>query len=135
MDLLEKFHQGMVAEEIFQVQEGYSAMHVGSGGSRVLATPWMIAFMERVAHRMLVEHLQEGTSSVGVLVDVRHLAPTPVGNTVRVRAEIVGLEGTQVTFAVQAWDESEKIGEGSHQRVVIDEARFLGRVESKKAND
>lgn len=132
MNLNEIFHKGMIAEEAFQVEEGYSAIHVGSGGSRVLATPWMIAFMERVAHRMLAERLPEGTSSVGVLVDVRHLAPTPVGNTVHVRAEIIALEGMQVTFAVQAWDETEKIGEGNHQRVVIDEARFLRRVESKK---
>jgi fluoroacetyl-CoA thioesterase len=135
MNLLEKFHKGMVVEETFQVEEGHSAIHVGSGGSRVLATPWMIAFMERVAHRLLVENLPEGISSVGVLVEVRHLAPTPVGNTVRVRAEIIALEGAHVTFALQAWDETEKIGEGSHQRVVIDEARFLRRVESKKVND
>lgn len=132
MNLLEKLHKGMIAEETFQVEEDHSAIHVGSGGSKVLATPWMIAFMERVAHRLLSENLPEGTSSVGILVEVRHLAPTPVGKTVRVRAEIIALEGRQVTFVLQAWDEMEKIGEGSHQRVVIDEARFLKRVDSKK---
>jgi predicted thioesterase len=66
------------------------------------------------------------------LVDVRHLAPTPIGAAVRVQVEIVTLDGAQVTFSVQAWDQAEKIGEGRHQRVVINEARFLRRVEGKK---
>ncbi len=132
MDIEKTLRQGLTREEIFQVSEEHAAVHVGSGGSRVLATPWMIAFMERVAHRLLTEHLVEGDSSVGVLVNVRHLAPTPVGTSVRVRAEVVELKGSQVTFSVQAWDQEEKIGEGTHRRVVIDEARFLRRVEAKQ---
>jgi predicted thioesterase len=88
--------------------------------------------MERVAHRLLGQHLPDGESSVGVLVDVRHLAPTPIGAVVRVQVEIVILDGAQVTFSVQAWDQAEKIGEGRHQRVLINEARFLRRVEGKK---
>jgi predicted thioesterase len=124
--------KGMTREEMFQVAEEHTAIHVGSGGSRVLATPWMIAFMERVAHRLLAENLPAGESSVGVLVDVRHLAPTPIGAAVRVQVEIVTMDGAQVTFSVQAWDQAEKIGEGRHQRVLINEARFLRRVEGKK---
>jgi len=124
--------KGMTREEMFQVAEEHTAIHVGSGGSRVLATPWMIAFMERVAHRLLAENLPAGESSVGVLVDVCHLAPTPIGAAVRVQVEIVTLEGAQVTFSVQAWDQVEMIGKGRHQRVVINEARFLRRVEEKK---
>jgi predicted thioesterase len=131
MDLEKVIIKGMTREEKFQVAEEQAAAHVGSGGSRVLATPWMIAFMERVAYRLLAEHLPEGESSVGVLVDIRHLAPTPVGNSVRVQAEISDLAGTKVTFAVQAWDHIEKIGEGNHQRVVINRARFQRRVEAK----
>ena len=132
MDIDEVIQKGMVREEMFQVAEEHTAIHVGSGGSRVLATPWMIAFMERVAHRLLAENLPAGESSVGVLVDVRHLAPTPIGAAVRVQAEIVTVAGAQVTFSVQAWDQAEKIGEGRHQRVLINEARFLRRVEGKK---
>ena len=132
MDIDKVIQEGMTREENFQVTEEHTAIHVGSGGSQVLATPWMIAFMERVAHRLLVENLPAGESSVGVLVEVRHLAPTPVGKTVRMQVEIVKLDGTQVTFFVQAWDQAEKIGEGRHQRVVINEARFLRRVEGKK---
>jgi predicted thioesterase len=123
---------GMSREELFHVAEEHAAITVGSGASRVLATPWMIAFMERVAHRMLAENLPAGESSVGVLVDIRHLAPTPIGAAVRVQAEIVMIEGSRLTFSVQAWDREEKIGEGRHQRVVINEARFLRGVEKKK---
>lgn len=132
MDLEKVIQKGMTREETFQVAEEHAAIHVGSGGSRVLATPWMIAFMERAAHRLLAENLPTGESSVGVLVDIRHLAPTPIGATVRVQVEIVMLDGAQVTFSVQAWDQVEKIGEGRHQRVAINEARFLRRVEGKK---
>ncbi len=132
MDIAEVIQKGMTREETFQVAEEHTAIHVGSGGSRVLATPWMIAFIERAAHRLLAENLPAGESSVGVLVDVRHLAPTPIGAAVRVQVEIVTLDGAQVTFSVQAWDQAEKIGEGRHQRVVINEARFLRRVEGKK---
>ena len=132
MDLEKLIKKGLVHEESFQVAEEHSAIQVGSGGSQVLATPWLIAFMERVAYRMLEELLPEGRSSVGGLVDIRHMAPTPIGSTVRVRAEIEDLQGSSVVFGVQAWDQVEKIGQGSHQRVVIDEARFLKRLEGKK---
>ena len=128
----EVIQKGMIREEMFQVAEEHTAIHVGSGDSRVLATPWMIAFMERVAHRLLAENLPPGESSVGVLVDVRHLAPTPIGAAVRVQVEIVTVDGAQVIFSVQAWDQAEKIGEGRHQRVLINEARFQRRVEGKK---
>lgn len=132
MDLEKVIKKGLVHEDSFQVAEEHSAIQVGSGGSQVLATPWLIAFMERVAYRMLEELLPEGRSSVGVLVDVRHMAPTPIGSTVRVRAEIEDLQGSSVVYRVQAWDQVEKIGQGIHQRVVIDEARFLKRLEGKK---
>lgn len=132
MDYQKTVHKGLIREETFIVEEQHAAAHVGSGGSRVLATPWMIAFMERVAYRLLAEHLSDGESSVGVLVDVRHLAPTPVGASVRVKAEVEQLENSQVTFALDAWDQAEKIGAGSHRRVVIDEERFLRRVEAKR---
>jgi fluoroacetyl-CoA thioesterase len=131
MDLEKVIRKGSVHEESFQVVEEHSAIQVGSGGAPVLATPWLIAYLERVAYRMLAEVLPAGTSSVGVLVDVRHLAPTPVNGAVRVRAEINELQGSKVVFKVLAWDQVEKIGEGIHQRVVIDEARFLKRVEGK----
>ena len=131
MELSELFHPGMTREDSFPVTIENSAIHIGSGSSRVLATPWMIAFMERVSHRLLTCCLPDGFSSVGTHLDVRHLAPTPVGATVRVRVEVLSLDGNRVYFSIEAWDNLEKIGEGKHERVVIEEARFLHRVEKK----
>jgi fluoroacetyl-CoA thioesterase len=134
MDIAELIHPGMTREDNFEVTMEYSAIHLGSGSARVLATPWMIAFMERVSHRLLTCCLPEGHSSVGSHVDVHHLAPTPVGATIRVRVEVLAVDGNRVDYSVEAWDEVEKIGEGKHTRVVIDEARFWKRVEKKMAS-
>jgi fluoroacetyl-CoA thioesterase len=131
MDLNYTLKVGMKREEIFQIQDEHAAIHVGSGSLKVLATPWMIAFMERVSHRMLKEHLPEGTSSVGAMITVRHLAPTPIGNPIRIHAEITEINQHKIKLAVNAWDEKEQIGTGDHLRVVIDEASFLKRVELK----
>jgi len=122
-----------VREQTFVVNVENTAIHLGSGASGVLATPWMIAFMERTAHNLLTCCLPEGETSVGIHLDVRHLAPTPQGGQVRIRAEVLAVEGKKVTFSVEAWDALEKVGEGLHERVVIDEARFLRRVEKKVA--
>jgi fluoroacetyl-CoA thioesterase len=132
MDLNEILQPGMYKEETFQVANEQTAIHVGSGASRVLATPWMIAFMERVSHGMLAAKLPRGYSSVGVVVNVRHLAPTPVGDRVRVRAEITSIDGWRVNFHVEAWDSKEQVGTGEHQRFVIDEQRFLKRAAAKR---
>lgn len=134
MELSELIHPGMIREDSFPITMENSAIHIGSGSSRVLATPWMIAFMERVSHRLLTCCLPEGFSSVGTHLDVRHLAPTPVGATIRVSAEVLSLDENKVYFSIEAWDKLEKIGEGKHERVVIDEARFLRRVEKKIAS-
>ncbi len=134
MELAELIKPGMAREDSFAITMDNSAIHIGSGSSRVLATPWMIAFMERVSHRLLMCCLPEGYSSVGTHLDVRHLAPTPVGATIRVKAEVLSLDGIRVNFSIEAWDNLEKIGEGQHERVVIEEARFLRRVEKKLAS-
>ncbi len=131
MEIAELIHPGMVREDSFDITPENSAIHLGSGSARVLATPWMIAFMERVSHRLLMCCLPEGYSSVGTHLDVRHLAPTPVGASIRVRSEVVSLEGSRIYFSIEAWDKFEKIGEGQHERVIIEEARFWRRVEKK----
>ncbi len=123
---------GMKYEKVFQVEERHTASHVGSGDLSVLATPSMIAFMEYVSRDLLAQHLAPENSSVGVLVDVRHLAATPVGQPVRVACEVTEIDGRRVTFNVEAWDAQEKVGEGRHQRVIIDSARFLARLEAKR---
>jgi predicted thioesterase len=132
MDLEKIVQVGMAKEMTFLVEEEHLAIHIGSGSARVLATPWMITYLERTARLFLAELLPEGYSSVGVHVDVRHLAPTPFGGTVRTRVEVVSVDGVKIDFSVEAWDEHEHVGGGSHRRVVIDEARFLRRVAKKE---
>ncbi|MGE5221188.1 MAG: thioesterase family protein [Omnitrophica WOR_2 bacterium] len=131
MDIHELIKPGMVNEAVFLVEEQHLAQHIGSGSLRVLATPAMIAFMERVSHLLIAKAVPESYSSVGVLVNVRHLAPTPLGSRVRIKSEVVSVEGLQVTFHVEAWDEREQIGSGIHQRAVIEHERFLRRVAKK----
>ena len=121
----------MYLENNFEVTEEHSALQLGSGPIKVLATPMMIRFMELTSHQLLDQHLPEGLSSVGFHVDVRHLAPTPINSVVRVRCEIMELKDTRVKFSVAAWDDSDKVGDGTHQRAIIDLKRFQKRVESK----
>jgi len=80
---------GVSREETFRVEEQHTAYHIGSGDEKVLGTPWMISFMERVSNRLVAENLSKGQMSVGVHVDVRHLAATPMNVEIRVRAEVL----------------------------------------------
>lgn len=128
---MDAIRPGLVGEKTTTVDESLLASHWGSGGLLVYATPAMIALMEAAAVAAIDHLLPEGQASVGTMLNVRHLAATPVGHQVRARAEVTAVEGRNVTFTVRAWDEKELIGEGTHTRFVIDIARFLQRVETK----
>ena len=91
----------------------------------------MVSLMERAAVAAIDHLLPEGQASVGTALDIRHLAATPLGHSVRAEAEVTAVDGRKVSFTVRAWDEDELIGEGTHTRYVIDVARFLERVQSK----
>jgi predicted thioesterase len=129
---MEKITIGLAGESSVTVSEALSATHFGSGNVVVYATPAMIALMEAAAVAAIDPLLPEGQASVGTAINVRHLAATPLGQRVRARAEVTAVEGRQVTFSVEAWDEKERIGEGTHTRFVVDVARFRQRVEGKK---
>jgi fluoroacetyl-CoA thioesterase len=131
MGQVEKIRLGLVGEKRTVVVEALLATHLGSGGIKVYATPAMIALIESAAVAAIDPLLPEGQASVGIALDVKHLAATPLGQQVRARAEVVGVDGRKVTFEVRAWDEHELIGEGTHTRYVIDIARFVERVRSK----
>jgi predicted thioesterase len=122
---------GMVREETFLVEEQHTAYHIGSGDEKVLGTPWMISFMERVSNRLVAESLPEGQMSVGVHVDVHHLAATPLKAQVRVRAEVLEVVKNQVKLSIEAWDSTDKIGKGTHLRAVVERDRFMARVLAK----
>lgn len=128
---LEGLQPGLAHEVSWMVDEGRTAAHLGSGTLRVFATPSMVLMMEDTCRRMVEPYLTAGQSTVGVSLKVRHLAPTPMGHTVRCRAEVVAVEGAVVTFRAEVWDPVEKVGEGEHKRAVIDVDRFLRRVEAK----
>jgi fluoroacetyl-CoA thioesterase len=97
----------------------------------VFGTPMMIYLMEVAAADAIHQYLPEGWVSVGVAVNIRHLAATPVGFTVTAKAEVVSVEDNTVTFTVQAHDGAEKIGEGTHVRAPVNVERFVTRVKSK----
>jgi fluoroacetyl-CoA thioesterase len=98
----------------------------------VFATPMMVLIMENAALNAIREYLDPGESAVGTKVDVRHMAATPVGHSVRAEAEVVGVAGRQIRFRVVAWDEAEQIGAGTHERMVIDLQRLGSRLAAKR---
>jgi fluoroacetyl-CoA thioesterase len=122
---------GLVGEAELMVEETHTASHLGSGGVEVLATPVMIALMEDAARSSVDSKLDQGQLSVGVDLNVSHLAATPVGMRVTARAELVAVEGRRLTFKVEAHDEREKIGEGTHIRAIINLDRFMARLQEK----
>jgi fluoroacetyl-CoA thioesterase len=94
----------------------------------VLATPVMIMIMENAALNAIRAYLDPGESAVGTAVDIRHLAATPVDRQVIGEAEVTGVEGRAIRFAVRAWEGDREIGSGTHARAVIDIAKFLRRL-------
>lgn len=122
---------GMYAEVGKVVAEDDTAVKFGSGGVRVFATPMMIALMEHAALNAVDLHLGEGFATVGLSLNVKHMAATPVGMKVTARAELLSIEGKKLTFKVEAFDEREKIGEGIHERYIIELSKFLERVAAK----
>jgi predicted thioesterase len=121
---------GLEGEASLVVSEEQTAMRYGAGGVRVLATPVMIGLMEKAAFDAAEAQMTDGDTTVGSLVNVRHLAATPVGQRVVATAELIEIDGRRLVFRVQARDEHRLIGEGTHERGRVNLARFLARVEA-----
>jgi len=128
---LSKIVVGLAGSAEIVVGEEHTAPFVGSGRVRVLATPVMINLMEAAALDACEKLLPAGHQSLGIRLDVRHYAATPVGMRVRVTAELVKIDGRTFDFRVEARDEKEPIGDGLHQRVVVNVVRFDERVQRK----
>lgn len=111
----------------------HTAPRVGSGRIAVLATPVMINVIEAAALDACEHLLAAGHQSLGIDLDIRHIAATPVGMRITAQAEVVKVEGRTITFRVAVHDESELIGDGTHERVVVNVARFDARVQRKVA--
>jgi fluoroacetyl-CoA thioesterase len=99
--------------------------------ARVLSTPHLIGSLEMTCRNLIRQYLPPGQDSVGTQVNVRHLAATPIGMHVRLRAEVVSVNDRRIDCRVEAWDEREKIGEGTHERFIVDVQRFAARVQAK----
>jgi fluoroacetyl-CoA thioesterase len=123
---------GLLGQVEELVTEQLTAAALGSGLVPVFATPAMVALMEHASVNAIQSCFSPGQTSVGVEISIKHLAATPVGMRVRVHAEVIAVEGRRVSFKVEAWDEREKIGEGTHVRAVIDQAKFIQRVNEKR---
>ena len=122
---------GQKKEVIGKVLENNTAAAMRSGSLAVFATPAMVALMEEAAAGLLTENLPEGETSVGIMMNISHIAATPVGMKVRAVAEITAVEGRKVSFKVEAFDEVEKIGEGTHERFIVKSEKFLAKANGK----
>ena len=115
------------------VEEKHTAAAFGSGSILVFSTPMMIGLMENAALNCAKGGLELELSTVGTYVDVKHMAATPMGQKVIATAELIEIEDKKLTFKVEAFDEQEKIGEGTHGRYIIQVEKFLKRVNQKSA--
>jgi len=128
---LSRIRPGLTGAAGLVVSREHTAPHVGSGAVAVLATPVMINLMEAAALAAVEALLPPGCQSLGTHLEVRHFAATPVGLRVMAAAEVMAVDGRSIVFRVEARDERERIGEGTHQRIVVDLARFEARVRRK----
>ena len=130
---LSQLRVGLKGRTELLVAQEHTAPHVGSGRIPVLATPVMINLIEAAALAAVEQLLPAGHQSLGTHLDVRHIAATPVGMKAYASAELVGIEGRTLSFRVEAHDEIELIGDGVHERVVVNVGRFDQRVQRKLA--
>ena len=132
MDFSNTVKPGLKAEITETVTDKYTASAWGSGWLDVLATPAMIAFMEKAALTAVDPHLPPGWSTVGTEVNIKHLSATPIGMKITFRAELLSVDGRALSLKVEAFDEAGKIGEGSHGRFIVENEKFLSKIKEKK---
>lgn len=131
MNVTADLHAGLTGSAEILVGTRDTAPHVGSGKIKVLATPVMVSLMEEASLNAVEGLLPPGHQTVGTRLDITHVAATPVGLRVKATAEVTRVEGRRVTFRVWADDERERIGEGTHERIVVEVSRFDRRTQDK----
>ena len=132
---MDEIKPGLTGSATLIVADEHTAPRIGSGRVRVLATPVMINLIEAAALDAVEGLLPEGHQSLGTVLNVRHIAATPVGMRVTAQVEVVAIEGRTIRFRVEARDAVELIGDGSHERVVVNVAKFDQRVQRKMGSD
>ena len=122
---------GIVGEVKDIVNNGNIAKTLRSGELKVYATPAMVALMEEAAYKSVQSELEEGKGSVGILMNIKHLASTPIGMEVIAKSELIEIDRKRMVFKVEAFDERGKIGEGIHERFIIDNEQFQNKTDNK----
>jgi fluoroacetyl-CoA thioesterase len=114
------------------VDESMTADRFGNTGVHVLATPMLVSYFELTAHQLAMRALEPGQGTVGFHLDIRHLAATPIGTRVTFRATLAERDRRRLVFRVEADDERERVGEGTHERFIVDMGRFMERLAAKQ---
>ena len=123
---------GITGKQEVIADESNSAKTMGSGTLDVFATPAMIALMEKTAWTSVADELEDGCGTVGISLNVAHSAPTPLGMKVTCESELTAVDGRKLTFSVKAYDEKGVIGEGTHERFIIQNEKFQKKANQKK---
>lgn len=126
-----KIEIGMKGEVSTLAEKADTAAEVGSGSLLVYATPCMVALMEGAACEAIETGLEENETTVGIELNIKHIAATPVGMEVRAEAEVTAVEGKIITFTLRAFDEAGEIGNGTHKRALVNSQRFLDKTYAK----
>ena len=124
---------GIKGEQSVEVVYENTATAVGSGVQEVFGTPCMLALMEKTASESVAPYLEEGCGSVGTQVTISHVAATPIGMTVRCETELTEVDGRRLVFKVAAYDEAGLIGEGTHERFIVQNEKFQTKANNKLA--
>ena len=122
---------GIKGQVIFTVDESCSAKTMGSGALNVLATPKMVAMLEKAAWESVQPFLEEGCGTVGTLMNITHDAATPLGMQVRCTSELTGIDGRRLIFSVEAFDERGHIGGGTHERFIVNNEKFQTKTDAR----
>ena len=131
--MAEEPRPGLIGEARVMVDQANLASSFGANAVDVYATPALVALIENAAINAVDHLLPSGSGTVGTHLDIRHLAATPPGLEVWARAELVEVDGRRLAFKVEAFDRSEKIGEGTHERFIVDLGRLIARAQAKVA--
>ena len=123
---------GIKGTKTVTVNEANTAKTMGSGTLDVFATPALIALMEETCWRSVADQLEDGCGTVGTLLEIRHTAPTPIGMDVTCESEVVEVDGRRLVFTVQAHDAKGLVGEGRHERFVIQNEKFQAKANAKR---
>jgi predicted thioesterase len=129
---MQQIRAGLKGNSRIVVTNENAISFLGRDDARVLATPWLIGYMEMTARDAVKPFLLDAEDTVGTQVSVRHLAASPLGAEVQFEAEVIRIMGRRVEFQVRAWDAGGTIGEGTHERAIIDIARFAEKLRERR---